>query len=144
MRDLEIIQEAQRRGVSRPRTPSPPKPSKPLTQEQERTFRRRQGIYTPPNIFERGLQKIAGPALQLFEPLILSGIEMAGKAADAERVKKSEADRAALTALRAKYAAERAADKAVRKPKGGRMYCVKCKKGGSMCCAKCKKSKCKN
>jgi hypothetical protein len=148
MRDLEIIREAQERGVSRPRSPSPEKPRQPRTREQEAALEklRQRDAYVPPNVFQRGLQSVAGKTLQLFEPLIINRIEAAGNEAEAERERRFAANRALLLARRAEVAAEIAAEKAAKKPKGGRMCykkggrmcCTKCKKGSGMCCTKCK------
>ena len=151
MRDLEIIREAQQRAVSRPRTPSPEKPRQPRTREQEAALEKfaQRDAYTPPNIFQRGLQSTAGKALQLFEPLIINRIDAAGNEAEREREQRFAANRALLLARRAEVAAEIAAEKAAKakKPKGGRMKkggrmcCAKCKKGSGMCCTKCKTGK---
>ena len=154
MRDLEIIREAQQRAVSRPRTPSPEKPRQPRTREQEAALEkfRQRDAYVPPNVFQRGLQSVAGKTLQLFEPLIINRIEAAGNEAEAERERRFAANRALLLARRAEVAAEIAAEKAAKeakKPKGGRMCykkggrmcCAKCKKGSGMCCTKCKTGK---
>lgn len=154
MRDLEIIREAQQRAVSRPRTPSPEKPRQPLTREQTAALEkmRQRDTYVPPNVFQRGLQSVAGKTLQLFEPLIINRIDAAGNEAEAERERRFAANRALLLARRAEVAAEIAAEKAAKeakKPKGGRMCykkggrmcCAKCKKGSGMCCTKCKTGK---